>query len=62
MRIIYGECSKRNYTSGFNKRRVAEVAKKLLLQGEIDDETRENLKKITDTIIGKLREQAKQVL
>lgn len=35
---------------GFNKRRVAEAVKRLSQQGEADDETRNNLRSVTDAI------------
>lgn len=53
----YEEALKEQHGIGFNKRRVAESAKRLLLQDKADTTTRENLKKVTDAIVDKFRTQ-----
>jgi|SRR5581483_11132584 len=42
---------------GFTKRRVAEAVKRLSVQGAADEETKENLRKITDAISNALEQQ-----
>jgi hypothetical protein len=54
---IYEETLKKQHGIGFNKRRVAESAKKLLLQGKADTTTLQNLRKATDAIVDKFRAQ-----
>ena len=50
----YEEAFKSKYGIGFSKKRVAETIGKLLLQDSLDEETKENLKKLTDTLLERL--------
>jgi 5S rRNA maturation endonuclease (ribonuclease M5) len=56
--VLYAEAFKKIYNIGFNKRRVAESAKKLLSGKHEDDETRNNLGTLSTAIIAKLKGQA----
>ena len=42
---------------GFNKRRVGEHLKQLLVSGKVDDETRNNLRKVTSALVAELEKQ-----
>lgn len=53
----YEQKFKEVHNIGFNKRRIAEKVKKLLLDGSADEATIENLKKVTDAILAVLEKQ-----
>jgi predicted ATPase len=54
----YVNIFKTEFDIGFNKRRVALQLKKLLLEGQADEETRSNLQQVTAAIVGALERQA----
>jgi len=53
----YEEIFKDRHKIGFSKRRVAEKIKSLLLTGKADRETTDNLKRLTDAIVNRLKGQ-----
>jgi predicted ATP-dependent endonuclease of OLD family len=48
--VYYESAFKKSYGIGFNKRRVGETVKKLLLEGKADPETSKRLKKLTSKL------------
>ncbi|MBX3004593.1 MAG: AAA family ATPase [Anaerolineales bacterium] len=55
---LYEESYREKYGFGFSKRRVGDTLKRLLENGEGDEQTIENLTKISEALLGKLKDQA----
>jgi len=58
----YESAFKKSYGIGFNKRRVGETVKKLLLEGRADPETSKRLEKLTSKLWEALTQQVKKTL